>query len=162
MTQLCIKSSEVLDDVKAAAWLESELHPELNRHRRHEMADVCEPGNIERVWRTLGIADSQVRIALIRILKPPKHTVPLNALNQPESWGFKFLFSVSNAVVGFLRDKIHEYMVAAVMADRCDTIIPTAAPAWRSRREEALKALRSIAATTHPQSATVRRPLWPL
>lgn len=162
MSKLLIKSSEVLDDVKAAAWLESELHPELNRHRRHEMADVCEPGNIERVWRTLDIAESQVRIALIRILKSPKHIVPVNALNKPDKWGFKFLFDVSDTVVGFIRDKIHEYMVAAVMADRCDTIIPSAAPVWRCRKEEALEALRSIAATTHPHSAPVRRPLWPL
>ena len=162
MNELCIKSNEVIDDVKAAAWLESELHPELNRHRRHEMADICEPGNIERVWRTLGIAESQVRIALIRILKSTKHTLNVNTLNQPDKWEFKFLFAVSDTVKGFIREKIHEYMVAAVMADRCDTLIPSAAQVWRRRQEEALSALRSIAATTHPHSAPVTRPLWPL
>lgn len=161
MKELCIRSCEVMDDVKAAAWLESELYPELDRHRR-EMADICEEGSIERVWRTLGIAEAQVRMALIRILVQPKYSSHVNVLEQVKEWRFEFLFAVSDTVVAFLREKIHEYMVASVMTDRCETIIPSAAPVWRSRREEALGDLRSAAATTRQQATPVRRPLWPL
>ena len=50
--ELVIKSGEVLTDIGSAGWLEQELHPELDRHRRHQMADICEPDNAERVWRS--------------------------------------------------------------------------------------------------------------
>ncbi len=161
-SHLTLYSSEILADLRSAAYLESELHPELNRHRRHEMADICEADNIERVWRILGIAEAQVRMALIRILQPQENILPYNTLRQPKGWRFHFLFPVSKTIIAYLREKIHEYMVAAVMADRTETIIPSAAPTWNERRESALAALRSLAATTRPPSPPVRRPLWPL
>lgn len=159
---LTILSTEVLDDVRGAAWLEAELHPELDRHRRHEMADICEPGNIERVWRVLAMADAQVRIALIRILTGQNDMLLVNDLQQPPAWHYRFLFPIPTNVMSFLREKIHEYMVAAVMADRTDVIIPSAASIWRSRLEDALAQLQNLGATTRPPYGRVRRPLWPL
>ena len=160
--ELCILSGEVMADIKAAAWLESELHPELNRHRRHEMADICEADNVERVWRVLGIAVAEVKIAIMRILVPGKFVVPVNVLRSPDVWRFRFLFPVHKTVVVFLREKIHEYLVASVMADRCATLIPEAAPVWRCRMEAALATLRTVTATLRPSPVPVRRPLWPL
>lgn len=162
MKELHIMSREVLDDVRSAAWLESELHPDIDRHRRHEMADICEEGNVERVWRVLALADAQVRMPLIKILVPPAAIAHSNDLRRQAKWTYGFLFRMPGATVAFLREKIHEYMVAAVMADRTATIIPAAAPIWWQRMEDALALLRSTAATIRPPYAPVRRPLWPL
>lgn len=159
---LIILSTEILDDVRAAAWLEGELHPELDRHRRHEIADICEPGNVERVWRILALCEAQIRLALARILRPQTQTRKVNHLQRSTSWDFQFRYVLGNAVNGYLREKIHDYMVSAVMADRTQTIIPPAAPTWQQRRDAALQALQALAATNRLPTGPVRRPLWPL
>ncbi len=158
---LSILSAEILDDVRSAAWLEAEIHPELDRHRRHEMADICEPDNVERVWRVLALCEAHVRLALTRLLCDPERTQEVNLLLRPTKWYFRFRFAISAAVAGFLREKIHDYMVAAVMADRAATIIPDATATWQERRDAALGALRNIAATTPLPTGPARRPLFP-
>ena len=85
-----ILSQEVLADIRSAAWLESELHPELDLHRRHEMADICEKDNIERVWRIAGLSVAEIRFALDRILEQPADSGGINLLEQPEHWDFLF------------------------------------------------------------------------
>ncbi len=159
---LIIKSSEVIADIKSAAWLESELHPELNLHRRHEMADICEKGNIERVWRIFGVRIAEIRLALLKILHPKKHLSHTNDLENPDRWHFCFLFPIPKDKVVFIKEKIHEYLVASVMADRTEVIIPSASPIWQERADAALSALRQLASTTQQSHSPVRRPLWPL
>lgn len=157
-----IRSEEVIADVRSAAWLESELHPELDRHRRHEMADICEEGNIERVWRVLGIGASQVRLSMQKILCRQKLLSPENALERPESWEFYFKCPMQKSTISYTKEKIHEYFVAAVMADRCAVIIPKASGTWKERADASLAALNALATTWHPPRSHVRRPLWPL
>ena len=159
---ICIKSSEVIADIRSAAWLESELHPELDRHRRHEMADICEKDNMERVWRIIGLADAQIRITLARILQRQKYFSPENILCRTDQMQFTLLHSIPPVTVSFIKEKIHEYIVAAVMADRTDVIIPQAAPVWRERADLALGALRQAAAVAPLPSGPVRRTIWPL
>lgn len=158
---MTILSTEILADIRSAAWLEGELHPELDRHRRHEMADICEPDNVERVWRVLALCEAQVRLALSRIVCAQAQTQEANVLLRPTKWDFQFRYAVSASVLGYLREKIHEYMLSGVMADRCSTIIPDAAATWASRRDAALGALQNLAATTRLPTGPARRPLFP-
>lgn len=158
---LTIVGREVMDDVRAAAFLESELHPELDRHRRHEMADICERDNVERVWRVLGVAVAEVRVALIRILESEKALLPVNLLQRPAAWRFRFQFPIPKTIMIFLREKIHEYLVAAAMADRTATIIPAASAIWQRRMEDAISELRGISNTMRPPGCPARRPLFP-
>lgn len=157
-----IFSNEVLDDIRSAAWLESELHPELDRHRRHEMADICEDGNIERVWRVLALAEAEIRLALHRILYEKITLRADNSLDCPESWQFRFLPEPAPSLLSFIREKIHEYMVTRVMADRMGVLIRDSATIWEERVKEALAALNQAAAGAQLSSGSVRRPLWPM
>ncbi|MDE5814100.1 MAG: hypothetical protein K2H72_07430 [Muribaculaceae bacterium] len=158
--ELCIKSNEVISDIRSAAWLEQELHPELDRHRRHQMADICEKDNVECVWRVLGVAMAELRLALGRMLRQEKEIREVNDLDSPEEWNFGFLLHLPSSTLDFLREKIHEYLVASVMADRGAVIIPACAGIWRERAETALAELRALAATSGYKPA--RRPIWPL
>ena len=159
--KLCIKSEAVFADIRSAAWLEQELHPELDRHRRHEMADICEPDNVERVWRVLGLAVAEIRRETVRILRREKYPAMTNDLERPEEWTFRFLFPMPPSSVEFLREKIHEYLVASVMAERTGVIIPAAEKIWRLRASSAIAEIRSAASTARPPHSRVRRPLWP-
>ena len=157
-----IKSDEVLQDIRSAAWLEAELHPELDRHHRHEMADICENGNIERVWRVLGTATAEIRVALHKMLAPQTTVSTVNDLDCPDRRNFTISNPLPTATIAYIKEKIHEYLVAAVMADRTAVIIPAAADVWQARTDDALAALREVAATSHTPLKPVRRPMWPL
>ena len=159
---LRIKSAEVLADIRSAAWLESHLHPELDRNRQHEMADICETDNIERVWRVLGIAIAEIRLALQKIGTAEKDISLENELYRPESWLFSFRFRLPSSSLSYIKEKIHEYLVAAVMADRCAVIIPTAAKIWQERASGVLASLQNLASISRPPFTCVVRPLWPL
>ncbi|MDE7347533.1 MAG: hypothetical protein K2N48_12450 [Muribaculaceae bacterium] len=160
--QLNIKSCEVLADIRSAAWLEQELHPEADRHRRHQMADICETDNLELVWRVLGTAIAEIQLELTKILQPAKDVDEDNDLRCPREWRFSFLFRLPTQTLEYIREKIHEYLVAKVMADRTAVIIPSASKTWQQRAEVTIAALRSISATARPPFRPVCRPLWPM
>lgn len=161
MKTITIQAEEVMADVRSAAWLEQELHEGLDRHRRHQMADICEEGNVETAWRVLATAVSEVRMALRKILRE-EHATPLhNELARPDEWRFGLLFRIPTATTGYLRDKIHEYLVAAVMEDRAGVIIPECRRIWKERAEEALRQLEWVATTARTPWGRVKRPIWP-
>lgn len=158
---ISIFSREVLDDIRSAAWLESEIHPECNRHRRHEMADICEPCNVERVWRILDICDAEVRMALRQVILADRAGDQLNELNEIGCRFYILRDPPTQNVVGFLKEKIHEYFVASVMADRTAVIIPESLPPWEERKKEALAAITAYASTASLYALHFR-PLSPL
>lgn len=157
-----ILTSEVIFDIKSAAWLESELHPELDSHRRHEMADICEAANIDRVWRVLGVAGSEIRLAIRRILRKSGAHCEDNSLSCPEAYRFEMRHHLPEALYAYIKEKIHEYLVARVMGDRMSVIIPRSAAIWEERGREAYSCLVQAAATAGRAKGRVRRPLWPL
>lgn len=159
--EIFILSREVLDDIKSAAWLESELHPEIDLHRRHEMADICEPGNIEKVWRILGLCDAEVRMTLRKMLLSGECRRHQNDLVNPEIRRYIIKDPPAANAVAFLKEKIHEYFVASVMTDRTAVIIPEALLPWEERKRDAFTAISTFTATA-ANPAQVLRPLWPL
>lgn len=160
-TVIDILSREVIADIRSAAWLESEIHPECNLHQRHEIADICEKDNIERVWRVLGICAAEVMMVLRRLLLPDRMCRFHDNLERPDSWQFVFRHRLPPQVGNFFKEKIHEFMVARVMAERLAVLIPPAAACWKERADSILLSLRteSAASTTLSQ---VFRPLSPI
>lgn len=126
------------------------------------MADICEDGNIERVWRVLGVSVAEIRLALRHILMKRKRDAPENTLERPDWWEFRFMVPLPPSVFNFIKEKIHEYLVARVMADRTAVIIPDATAVWGERSQSALTALSQAAASVRIASGHVRRPIWPL
>lgn len=159
-TFIRIESREVLDDIRSAAWLESELHEELPLHRRHEMADICEENNIEKIWRVLGICDAELRVALQRILAFPSKIVAVNAIERPGRWEYPVVEGMRAEIVTLAKEKIHDYFVARAMADRAAVIIPVCSDIWQTRAEEAMAAVAECAATAIA-GIPVRRRLSP-
>lgn len=161
MTKITILSSEIFADLRSAGWLESEINPDSNLHRRHEAADICERDNIDRIWRILGTGVALVRLTLRTMTIHVPATDCQNELLRPEKWEFFFRHLLSAATIEFIKEKIHEYLVASVLAERLKVLIPSAASAWIDSEKKALADLDTVAATygiNHP----VRRPLCPL
>lgn len=159
-TCISILSCEVLDDLRSASWLVSEIIDYTNLHTRHEIDDICEKDNIEAVWRVVGTAVSEIRLEMIKILEPQRWIIHANELTRPGSWEFSFKIKLPDSKETYLRDKIHDYLVARAMADRTAAIIPSASAYWKERLEEAMSGIR-IACAGCVSSGKVRRPLLP-
>lgn len=159
---ITILSREVIDDLRSAGWLISEISDLANIHTCHQIADICEKDNIDAVWRVLGIAVAEVRVELVKILEPQKGMTFVNRLKAPESWEFGLCVRMTDSAESYLREKIHEYLVARVMADRTSAIIPASAAYWQTRASEAIEGIRLSAATSAPGARHARRPLWPM
>lgn len=155
-----ILSREVIDDIRSAAWLESELHEDLSLHRRHEMADVCETGNIEKIWRVLGLCDAEIRMAIGRVLITSSDVVPANLIETPKAWEYSFAAGLRTDTYRLIKELIHDYFVAMAMADRAAVIIPECASIWKERGRDALTALEQCAAA-EIAGVPVRRRLCP-
>lgn len=160
-TIIYIRSREVCDDIRSAAWLESEIHRESNLHQRHEMADICEKDNVERVWRVLALSMAEITHSLKGVLTADDKPELDNSLEHPSSWILTFRNRLDPHVAGLLKEKIHEYLVARVMADRLDVLIPAAACGWKGRADDILCSI-TVLAQTEATFAPVVRPLWPL
>lgn len=162
MTAIVIKSGEVIADLRSAGWLESEINTGSGLHRRHETADICENDNVDRVWRILGVCAAEVSMALRTFLLSDSSWKDTdNSLLLPEEWTFPFRCDLDVHTMTLLKEKIHQYMVARVMANRLGVLIPEAAKPWTEEAANCLSEIGGIAASTalnHP----VRRPLWPI
>lgn len=162
MAKIIIKSGEVLDDLRSAGWLESEINPDSNRHRRHEAADICEPYNVERVWRLLGVCIAEIKMCLRSMLDLNAcGCKSQNDLLRPESWELEFRCPTDRTTLELLKEKIHEYMVASVMADRMKVLMPETAKPWVESASASFSEIYGIAATS-AQNHPVRRRMWPI
>lgn len=150
----------MIDDIRSAAWLESELHEDLPLHRRHEMADVCETDNVEKIWRLLGLCDAEVRVAIRRILAHPSPATTENVIARPLQWDYPLAGGIGGETISLVKEKIHDYFVASAMADRAEVIIAECAGIWRSRAAESLSTLSECAAAAIA-GVPVRRRMCP-
>lgn len=157
---ITIISREVTDDIRSAAWLESELHEDFAPHRRHEMADICEEGNIDRIWRVFGLCDAEIRVALRRILADSRPPAAGNTIDRPDKWTYILAEGVSNETASLAKEKIHDYFTASALADRAEVIIPECAPIWKERARDALAELEQCSATAI-NGRRVRRRMCP-
>ncbi len=161
MTKITILSSEIFADLRSAGWLESEINPDGNLHRRHEIADICERDNIDRVWRILGTATAMVRLTLRSMTLHAPTGDWSNELEMPEQWVFVFRRRHTDAVAQYIKEKIHEYLVATVLSDRLKVLLPEESQPWEEKERNALLELSTIA-SAYPQEHPVRRRLSPL
>ena len=146
MTRITILSSEVLADIRSAGWLESDLNSDAGLHRRHQAADICEGDLIDRVWRVLAVeGGGDVS----------------DCLECPERWEFCFRVVPGEQVLALMKEKIHAYMVAMVMADRLGVIMPGTAGPWHKASADAMADLERLAGMSGV-AERARRPLWPL
>lgn len=125
------------------------------------MADICEEqGGLDRVRRVLATAMAETRQALHDTLLPDRRARHSDTLEKSPQFTFRLAHHPHPDSIIYIREKIHEYAVARVMADRCSDIIPGCAPVWRERADTALSQLRDAAA--HHTLRPGIRPLCPL
>jgi hypothetical protein len=135
--------AELLYDVKNYAYVEADVMGEPGdskvQHAQHQLADIGEAGNIDRVSRILDV----VHTAVVEMLYPfTKQEVVEEEIDdrliEPTEYVVEMTvpISVSKTTVKLLSRLIHEYMVYRVMADWLSIMNPAAAQGWMARAEE--------------------------
>lgn len=135
---LLFKRSELLYDAENYSFVEGDIMSSENIHAQHQVFDIVQSGNVDRVTRVLNLAHSECVEMLFpytneeitdeqedldNVLSSPEEYVIL--LSLPEN------FSLST--VKLLKNLIHEYLICRVIADWMSITNPTSKNNWEEK-----------------------------
>lgn len=113
-------------------------------HSKHQIQDIVEDGNRERVIRMLGLAHGEVLEMLYSATNSPVDdgTTDDNVYEEPEKYVVNMTVpeTFSLTTVKYLREAIHEYMICRALEDWMGIARdPGQVEIWAARRDQAQK-----------------------
>lgn len=138
---LIFKRAELLYDVSNYSFVEADILPQDEEHTKHQIFDITQDGNVDRVTRVLNLAHSECVELLYPYVKeeiPDTEQVLDDILREPEE--YKIVLSLpskfSMTTVRMLEHLIHEFLVCRVLADWMSITLPGKTVYWLSKVEE--------------------------
>lgn len=132
--------SELLMDIKQAAFVEADIMKEGEGHAQHQTFDICEDGNIDRVTRVLSLAFSECVELLYPFTKDPVDVEEVRDDQLVEDQRYILTMHVpetfSKTTVDLLEKYIHEFLICRVLADWFSITKPEAAANWKKKAAE--------------------------
>ena len=132
---------ELVYDIRNLAYIESHGVPDEVPHPKHQVADIGEMGNADRLYRILNLKYYECVEALHRYShsalrngeevddRPSEDGNYLMELRVPETF--------SQTTAHYLSELIHEYLVCSTVADWLGMVYPDKLPIWLQRAEQA-------------------------
>lgn len=112
---------ELLYDIRNLAFVESDVMPADDEHDRHQVADICEDGNVDRVTRVMDLAVAKCREMLYPYSKREVDDGEErnNTLREQVEYSIELLLpaSFSKSTLDYLHKMLHEYIVYCVLFD---------------------------------------------
>lgn len=138
---LIFKRADLLYDAKNYSFVEGDIMKEEDEHSRHQVFDIGETGNIDRVTRVLNLAHSECVEMLYPYTKkeiPDEQEELNNKLTEPEEYRIELTLpnEFSLSTLKLLEHLIHEYMVYKIMADWMSITNPTKTEIWEAKLYE--------------------------
>ncbi|UWG05589.1 MAG: hypothetical protein [Bacteriophage sp.] len=163
IVMLSFKREELLYDAANYSYVEGDIMKAEVEHARHQVFDIVQDGNVDRVTRVLNLAHSECVEMLFPYTKNEVESdgCALNdILTEPES--YDIILSLpkcfSMTTVRLLKDLIHEYLVCRVLEDWMSITNPSSQRNW----EEKLESLKTkIKTSLVARRGKVRRKLKP-
>ena len=170
--KMTFKREELLYDIRNNAYVEGDVMQVKTEHNRHQVQDIGEDGNIDRVTRLLDLAHAECEEALFPYTKEdveqetemddtPTYVEPTadaggtvadmemftddtTASKPTGDYVIRLLVpdEYSKTTVRLIVRYIHEYMVCRVLADWLSITNPPAAANWKAKQDEALEGMR--------------------
>lgn len=139
--------TELLDDISQYAYVEGDIMKDDEGHAKHQVFDIAEDGNIDRVTRVLGLAYSECVEALYPFSKQGVDDTEArdDVLDAKEQYVISLLVpeTFSKSTVNILKEYIHEYMVCRVLADWFSITKPGSSANWERKAENAMSKIVS-------------------
>lgn len=160
---LVFKRSEIIYDVENCSFVEGDIMKADDDHARHQVFDIGQEGNINRVTRVLNLAHAECIEMLYPYTKEeiPEDQEALNdILASPDEYSVTLTLpeGFSLSTVKLLSNLIHEYLVCRVLADWMSITNPASQANW----EEKLERVRTrIQTCLMSRTGKVRRKLKP-
>lgn len=170
--KMTFKREELLYDIRNNAYVEGDVMQAKTEHDRHQVQDIGEDGNIDRVTRLLDLAHAECEEALFPYTKEdveqetemddtPTYVEPTadaeGTMADPEvftddttaskptgDYVIRLLVpdEYSKTTVRLIVRYIHEYMVCRVLSDWMSITNPPAAANWKAKQDEALEGMK--------------------
>lgn len=159
---LKFKRSELLYDCANLGYVHGDTMHTDDEHDRHQVMDIVEDGNVDRVTRILNLVMSEVREALYPYTKVEAENGDSreDTLTEVEEYTISMLVpdEFSSTTQTYLENLIHELLVDRVMADWCSITYPEKEGIWRTKADEVL---RNINKAKNFRMGKKLRPLHP-
>ena len=137
---LTFKRSEVIYDAENYSFVEGDIMKTDDEHDRHQVFDIGQSGNIDRVTRILNLAHTECVEMLFPYTKeeiPDEQEALNDILAAPEEYHIELTlpegFSIST--VKLLTNLIHEYLVCRVLSDWMSITNPGSKAHWEEKFE---------------------------
>ena len=137
---LRFKREELLYDIGNYSYVEGDIMPTQDEHERHQVIDVVEDGNVDRVTRVLDLAFAQcVELCYPYSKVPVEDGTELDdTKSEPSVYELRLRLpdGFSQTTVTLLEKLIHELLVYKVMADWMSITKPTSKQNWEEKIQE--------------------------
>lgn len=135
---LTFKRSELIYDAKNYSFVEGDIMTTDDEHLRHQVFDIAEEGNVDRVTRVLNLAHAECVEMLYPYTKEEitEEGVEMDdTLTIPEEYRIKLALpdGFSLSTVKLLKHLIHEYLVCRVLADWMSITNPGSQANWEGK-----------------------------
>lgn len=130
--------AELLYDAGNYSYVEGDIIQEGDECRRHQVFDIAQEGNVDRVTRVLNAAHAECVEMLYPYTKEeiPDGQEPLDdRLREPESYGIDLSLpeGFSMTTLRMLEELLHEYLVCRVVADWMSITNPGSEAKWERK-----------------------------
>ena len=160
--KLMFKREQILYDCKNYAYVEGDTMKAQDEHDRHQVIDIGEDGNIDRVTRVLDLAfaDCVELCYPYSKVEVEDKTVLDDTLRERDTLVLRMVVpdDFSQTTVELLRRLIHELLVYKVMADWTSHTKPESEAKWAKKAEDVEE---KITSSLNYRVGRVRRTLTP-
>ena len=152
----------LLYDISNYSFVEGDLMEVNDEHRRHQVVDVCEDGNVDRVTRVLNLAYSEVVESLYPYTK--KECADEETRDNESKVIEQYVLEMdvpdtfASNTLDLLTHLIHEYLVCRVVADWMSITNPSSMETWDVKVETARRKMRGC---VNSRMVRLRRKLSP-
>lgn len=153
---------ELLQDIAGLAYVEGDMIQSEDAHESHQLQDIVEDGNIERVTRVLDLTFAEVVELCYPYTKMQMEDDyrPNDIYREQEA--YRLLMTVpatmSKTSIDYLGKLVHELLVCRVMADWTSITKPSVTANWNAKADDIRTRINSALAK---RGMRVRRPLTP-
>lgn len=163
LVTLTFKRSELLYDAENYSFVEGDIMSTENIHAKHQVFDIGQSGNVDRVTRVLNLAHSECVEMLFPYTKeeiPDEQEALNDILKEPEE--YNILLSLpdgfSLSTVKLLKHLVHEYLVCRVLADWMSITNPSSQANWENKLSSIKQKIQTSLVS---RSGKIRRKMKP-
>ena len=160
---LTFKRAELIYDAGNYSFVEADIMPEGDECRRHQVFDIGQAGNVDRVTRVLNTAHAECVEMLYPYTKeeiPDEQEALDDVLKEPETYEIKLTLpeTFSLTTLRLLEELIHEYLVCRVLADWMSITNPESEANWQRKFTTLREKIRTALVS---RTKMIRRKLSP-